>query len=166
MSHDFAERYVRRILEQIPPRSLGLEIGSLDIGAFNGGESTAMTYDFPVHRIDLVPGPNVDEVGDASEMEINERFDVVIIMEVFEHTPFWRQIIENSHRALKSGGYLIATMATDPRRPHSAYDPIEPPDDEWYENIRPQDLAYALDIYEAFSLDRYRGDLRCWARKD
>jgi hypothetical protein len=142
-----------------------LEIGSLDI---NGSvrpifQSTKRSY----IGVDMQEGPGVDIVADASTFSIGLQFDVIVCAEVFEHTPVWREIIENSFAHLKNGGLFSATMAGVGRSPHSAID--ENPIREWehYANITEEELAAALvGIGFTVSTVNTQGlDLRCWAIK-
>ena len=113
--------------------------------------------------IDIEDGPGVDEVADGASY-VSEPVQIVLCAEVFEHTPDWRRIIDNSFRLLRPGGFLIATMA-GPNRPKHSADGSGLRPGEYYENIRPQDLAGALDPFRHYSIDRIEDDLRCWARR-
>jgi SAM-dependent methyltransferase len=100
--------------------------------------------------LDLVDGPGVDIVADATQWHPgwppDEGFDVVVCCEVFEHTPDWRKIIRTAFEALRPGGRFIATMAGPGRPQHSgrrAALAIDP--DEYYENVVPVCLLDAVE---------------------
>lgn len=142
-----------------------LEIGSLDI---NGSvrpifQTTKRSY----IGIDMQEGPGVDIVADASTFSIGLKFDIVVCAEVFEHTPVWREIIQNAFNHLKDGGLFTATMAGVGRSPHSAID--ENPIREWehYANITEEELGTALvEIgFKDVVVNTLGLDLRCWAVK-
>lgn len=62
--------------------------------------------------IDLAPGPGVDRVMDANDLvEVfgEGAFDIVLALEMMEHTPDWRRSLSNLKRACRAGGMIIAT---------------------------------------------------------
>jgi len=93
-----------------------LEIGSLDV---NGSVRPLFAGASDYIGIDLTSGRGVDLVGDAEEFDGRGEFDVVVCCEVLEHTRKPEGIIQSARRALKGGGWLILTCASDGRDPHS-----------------------------------------------
>lgn len=141
-----------------------LEFGSLDI---NG---TIRSIFEPVTSlyigVDLQEGPGVDVVCGAHEFDSKEVFDVVISCEVFEHTPVWRDIIDNAHRLLRPEGLFIATMAGEGREPHSAIDGNLPRDWEYYDNVGYWELRrHLVNTFSKSDIDILGTDLRCCAIK-
>lgn len=135
-----------------------LEFGSLDI---NGSvRSIFQPYVFTYVGVDAQSGHGVDVVADAATFDTDQRFDVVVCTEVFEHTPVWREIISNSHRLLRDGGLFVATMAGEGRHPHSAID--ENPIREWeyYDNVGAWELGRAMKIFSTSSVDVLGWDIR------
>jgi SAM-dependent methyltransferase len=123
-----------------------LDIGGRDVGGPWGGSPRAL---FPnaaaYHVLDLEAGPDVDIVADAATWQPNgRRYDVVVSMECFEHTPRWPAILRAAYAALKPGGRLIATMAAPGRPPHGAHGAAALGPGEHYANIRPAALRAAL----------------------
>jgi len=62
--------------------------------------------------IDLIEGPGVDKVLDADDMvrEFGEgSFDVVVAMEIMEHTRDWRRTMSNIKRVCRPGGIIVLT---------------------------------------------------------
>lgn len=142
-----------------------LEFGSRDV---NGSPRQLFTSNVTYVGVDIEDGPGVDIEADAADVEVHDpahpdtldNFDVVICMEVAEHTPRWKDIIVNAQRHMKKGGLFIFTAACDPRLPHSAVDghnmtPNEytnNPEEcdashgnpEFYQNIDPEELAMLL----------------------
>lgn len=140
-----------------------LEIGSLDIN----GSIRPIFHPFAEKYIgiDMQEGPGVDIVVDAAKFVHFEYYDVIICAEVFEHTPYWKQIIQNSYNNLIDGGIFIATMAGEGRYPHSAID--ENPIREWehYSNIGWWELEQALKPFKTKDVSVLGTDTRCWAVK-
>lgn len=88
-------------------------------------------------------GPEVDEVADGAEFTPDWPVDIVLCTEVFEHTPNWRDIVDNIHRILIPGGMTVLTMAGPGRAPHGVHadDPIQP---GYYRNVSADELKEAL----------------------
>lgn len=137
---NFVTRFATRA-----PISL-IEIGSLDV---NG----RIRHLFPNARytgLDIIGGPGVDIVADASKWSPPETVDMVICCEVFEHTSLWRHIIRNAIRWLRPpvgstpGGQLVATCATKRRKPHGAHGgPLRP--GEYYANVQEAEISALFD---------------------
>src|SRR4051794_35451978 len=116
--HDEAFEYVRQQAEGRQFATV-VEFGSHDV---NGSIRDLFNCDF-YHGIDLVAGPGVDEVADASDWESPwQDIDCVVCCEVLEHTLKVEQIINSAFQILAQDGIFIVTCATDPREPHSAID--------------------------------------------
>ena len=140
-----------------------LEIGSLDI---NGSvRHIFKPFAEKYIGIDVQEGPGVDIVASATDYLSPEYFDVVVCAEVFEHTPEWKKIINNSYVNLMDGGIFIATMAGEGRHPHSAID--EYPIREWehYSNIGWWELNQALKAFKTKEVNVLNTDTRCSAVK-
>lgn len=141
-----------------------LEFGSLDI---NGSIRSIFE---PVSSlyvgVDLQEGPGVDVLCGAHEFDSKEVFDVVVSCEVFEHTPLWKDIIDNAHRLLRPEGLFIATMAGEGRDPHSAVDGGPVLDWEYYGNVDFGELKRHLsNTFSGHEVDVLGPDLRCCAIK-
>lgn len=118
-----------------------VEFGSRDV---NGSPRLFFKRAASYTGVDIADGPGVDIVADAATWEPDKLYDLAICMEVFEHTPDWRGIVDTASKALKQGGLFVVTAASDPREPHSAVDGFGLRDDEYYGNVDPEDLAVAL----------------------
>jgi hypothetical protein len=148
-----------------------VELGSREVagGTVRGLFSEALSY----VGLDLVDGPAVDVVADARTWRPpagEAPPDLVLCLEVLEHTPHGRAILANAHALLPCGGRLVVTAAAPPRAPHSAADggPLRP--GEYYRNVEPAVLADWLASCgpcapEAFEYHPQRGDVYASARK-
>ena len=137
-----------------------LEIGSLDI---NGSVRPLFVDAAHYHGLDLVAGPGVDEVADASAWTPDRRYDVVACAEVLEHAPPWRAILDVMWSAVAPGGLLLMSCATDPRPPHSAVDGQDVRPGEHYENVSPAAVRAVMATWTTTERDievaAGRGDL-------
>lgn len=131
--------FVRHTVSGLYPETV-VEFGARDI---NGSPR----YLFPYSKyvgLDLEPGQGVDVIADATTWTADREYDMVLCLEVLEHTPTWQELVGAAHRALRAGGILVLTAATDPREPHSAIDGAALRPGEWYENIDPELLNVTL----------------------
>lgn len=168
--HPEAHAYVQdkvNLLKALMPDGVDLvaELGSHDWN----GTIRSLFDDWALNYIglDIVEGPGVDIVGDASTHEFLARPDVIICTELLEHTPMAASIVHNVAHNLRTGGIFIATMAGPGRNPHAADGSGEPRPGEWYSNISPGSLELWLRDAEFSWWDvnfiPIPGDTRCWA---
>lgn len=147
--HEQAFEWVRR-------HATTAAVSVLDIGGRDINGSPRHLYPNAARYVvlDNQPDRGVDIVADAATWTPDQRYEVVLCLEVFEHTPAWPDILHTAYRALVPGGILVLTMAGPGRPEHSAVDggPALHPG-EHYANIEPADLTIALhtagyrDIY-------------------
>lgn len=154
--HAECRSFVEATLADHPPRTSCIEIGARII---NGGVRDLLPQDCTYTGIDIADGPGVDVVADAATWKPERKVDLVLCLEVAEHTDQWQNILSNARTWLKRKGLLVVTAACDPRAPHSASDggPIRP--GEWYANIDPAELCDLLDGCDVV-VDREAGDVR------
>ena len=124
------ERLPVQLREDLGPSHRALEIihaladkpGSqprfLELGG-RGERSEKIRHTIPKNyaysAIDIEPGPNVDVVGDIhklSQLFPQEHFDVIFSHSVLEHLVAPWQVIVESNKVLKVGGYFIAYVPT------------------------------------------------------
>lgn len=92
-----------------------LEVGSYDV---NGIISDLVPVEI---RTDMRPGPNVDFVCKAEDLPKHfpaEHFDAVVSAETFEHIEDWRGALQGMWDVLRTGGWLVMTMASTQKRRH------------------------------------------------
>jgi SAM-dependent methyltransferase len=162
--HDAALAFYTRQLADLDPLDV-VEFGSCNM---NGSARDAYPQAKSWLGIDIQPGPGVDIVADAATWDTDQRFDVCICAEAFEHTPAWRDIIATAHRVLRDGGLFLASCATNRRPPHSAVDGGALRAGEYYANVSWLDLSFAMRGWsdgEVVEADGYFGqdDLYVWA---
>lgn len=112
MCHESVLDFVR---QNISPADVAgrevLEVGSFDV---NGSPRGIVEPMGPARYIgvDLAPGPGVDEVCDASTLELlfgANSFDVVLSTEMLEHALDWRGAVWAMKSVLRPGGLLLLT---------------------------------------------------------
>jgi hypothetical protein len=111
-----------------------LEIGGMNV---NGSVRQYVRHE-TWHTVDIVDGPDVDEVADAGEWRPQVSYDLVLCLEVFEHAWNWPSMVQTMFLACGMNGLVVATCATDPREPHDAYGAAGPPPlGQYYRNVNP-----------------------------
>ena len=150
-----------------------LDIGSLDIN----GNNRYLFEDYKYIGLDIGPGKNVDVVSKGHEYNTEERFDIIISTECFEHDKFYDKTIRNAIRLLKPGGLLLFSCATTGRHPHGIAEhcPESSPHshvefDNYYKNVTEADVRETVNVaYEfsqyAFSTNPVSCDLYFWGIK-
>lgn len=118
MSHPQQLGFLKQVIS-ILPNDVSvriLDLGSLDI---NGGIRPFLPRNFEYLGVDLEIGPNVDLACEAQLLDLkSEQFDLVISSELFEHTPFWKEIFAQMCRLTKPGGIVAFTCAGVGRPEH------------------------------------------------
>lgn len=161
--HVEAAAFVALTAGRLGPFESVLELGGLNI---NG---SVRPY-FPGARyvsVDIVPGPGVDVVADATTYRPTERYDAVVCCEVLEHVEGGDRFLATAWEALHPGGLLIFTAACPPRVPHSAVDGGPLRQGEYYRNVDPSLLATWLAGWKDAEIETHedRGDIYAVARK-
>lgn len=157
--HPAALSFVADMAQAHDLRGDVLELGGRNV---NGGVRTLIPHGVWV-SVDAVDGRDVDIVADAADLDLPDRFDVVVCTEVLEHTPRAHEIIATAHRHLKPGGQFVATMAGPGREPHGCLGGAV--GDEFYRNVDPADLELWLQLagFKVHKVDQFESDVRCWA---
>lgn len=162
--HPEAMAYVARTVQRfMPPPATILDVGGRDINGSPRLLFPGSTY----LVIDLEDGPGVDVVGDASRWRPEAPVDLVLNVEVLEHAPDPRTLLDAAWECLVPGGRLVVTCATDPRAPHSGHDGGPPWPGEHYANIAPEELKAWLAPWDEIEMEVHpdRGDLYATAMR-
>lgn len=160
--HEAAWNFIARAARDITARRLRIvELGSREVNGsvrpiFAGHDYTG---------VDIAPGPGVDVVADGATYGDDDAYDLAICCETLEHASDPAAIVANMRRIVRSGGLLLITAATDPRRPHSAVDGALLRDNEPYANVQPASLHDWLHEcpYVNVEIERGHGDIRAIA---
>jgi hypothetical protein len=120
--------------------------------------------------LDLVPGPGVDIVADATTWQpaAGESWDLVVSTELLEHVERWPDVLLSAACALDIGGSFFVTCASIGRRPHGARGGYDPEPGEHYANISPDKLRYFMRMHFRDVNVTYNpipGDLYTWGLK-
>ncbi|MEU0467299.1 methyltransferase domain-containing protein [Amycolatopsis sp. NPDC006131] len=141
-----------------------LDLGGADIN----GTARHLLPNATWTGLDIQPGPGVDIVADATTWQPDRVFDVVVCTELLEHVQNWRAVLATAHAALRAGGVLVLTCASNGRRPHGARGDMDPAPGEWYGNVDWEDigdeLAHLFTEYQVV-FNPNPGDCYAWGRK-
>lgn len=159
MAHDQQQQYLKKVIGVVPsdtPFKM-CDLGSLDI---NGGVRALIPGNFQYIGVDLEIGPNVDIARPAQLLDLaSEQFDFLISSELFEHTPYWKEIFAQMCRLTKPGGIVAFTCAGAGRAEHGTTRSdkgLASPftvsrGEEYYGNVSRKDASKAVALKYWFS---------------
>jgi SAM-dependent methyltransferase len=157
--------YVARTAQRFMPVDSVIDAGGRNINGSPRLLFPGSTY----LVIDLEDGPGVDVVADARHWRPESPVELVLSLEVLEHTPDHEPLLRAAWDYLMPGGRLIVTCATDPRAAHSGHDGGPLHRGEYYANVDDVALKNSLDVIGFVDLEleihRDRGDLYATAVK-
>ena len=93
MAHPQQQNFCLKVKERFPnyfKNTKIFDVGSMDI---NGTNHFLFEGDYKYIGVDLIEGKNVDFVCRGHEYDTQDRFDVSISTECFEHDEFWKESI-------------------------------------------------------------------------
>ena len=165
--HDEAMQYASRQVRERQLNRVGVHV--LDLGGRDVNGTTRPLFPGADRyvSVDIAEGRGVDIVCDAAELDLRDRFDVVMSTELLEHTDRGAEIVATAFKHLKPGGHFVATMAGPGRKPHSADGSPGMPDHEFYRNVDRELLDEWLVAagFERREIDETHMDMRCVARR-
>lgn len=137
---------------------------------FGGQNVNGSVHDLlPAAAFTTLDLEGADITADARTWRSEERWDLAIATELFEHVEDWQAILTTMalHLDRTGPGVLIATCASTGRRPHGATGALDPAPGEWYRNVSPTELE--VELARLFIERRVRysdvwGDAYMWAR--
>ena len=160
-------QYLEEVRRDFPSFFSGarvLDVGSLDV---NGSNRWAF-HDCLHTGIDLIPGPNVDEVESAIQHAKTHQgfYDVVLCTEVLEHDENAHETMHALLSMLRSYGLLIITCAGPDRPEHGTHrcNPTDSPATlDHYQNLSQLDFmeAYGNGEMLTFKFQYARGEMDC-----
>lgn len=121
----------------------GLDLG----GQFVNGSCRELFTKTEWTGLDIVEGPGIDIVTDATVWIPERTWDVVLCTEVLEHVLDWPSIVRVAAEALREGGHLFLTCASTDRPAHGANGDPAPLEGEHYGNVGPVELENELKKY-------------------
>lgn len=148
------------------------EAGSLNI---NGTARDFFSNTKEYLGCDLGEGPDVDVVGLAHELNLNnESFDVSISCECFEHNRYWSETFQKMYDVLRPNGLILITCATEGRAEHGTHNSdtgSSPFTLDYYRNITVQDFEDNFQISVMFKefefeINHNSHDLYFWGIKN
>lgn len=140
---------VGRLLARLPQIKRVVEFGSRDI---NGNIRDLLPPDAEYIGVDQAAGPNVDMVAEASGYSPPWHPDLVLCLNMLEHTPIAPIIINNAWRILAVGGSLILSWPDETWPPHSAIDGGALREGEFYHNTTAPELLEMLERFQTHTL--------------
>lgn len=148
--HDAARAYVASVLA-------GSHWGHvIDVGGRNVNGTVTDLFTLGRYEcVDLHPGPGVTTVADCRTWQPEEPADLVLLLEVLEHTDDPKGVLAACMSYLAPGGRLVVTAAGPGRAVHSGVDggPALYAG-EHYANVEEADLARWLDGLDQVQLAR------------
>lgn len=160
MAHEAQKKFVEYVKEQVPCffyKVRVLDIGSRDVNGNNKIHFPCSDYT----GVDVSPGKNVDIVCFGHEFNSEEKFDVTISTECFEHDKYWYKTLENMYNLTKPGGLLMFSCATTGRPEHGTKRTCKDEDwcqDEWedyYLNLTESDIRCVFNVDKQFSVSQF-----------
>lgn len=159
MAHLEQQSFLDNLRNKFPERFENcsvLDIGSLDIN----GNNRFLFKNYKYIGVDVGPGRNVDVISKGHEYKSDEKYDIVISTECFEHDMFYPETIKNCVELTKIGGLFTFTCASTGRPEHGTRKskPQDAPliinELEWgdyYKNLTENDIRGVLDVDKIFS---------------
>jgi SAM-dependent methyltransferase len=159
MAHPAQQRFFLRVKEQFSNRFSNcrvLDMGSLDIN----GNNRFLFDNYTYIGVDIGEGKNVDVISKGHEYKSNEKFDIVISSECFEHDMYYRETLLNCYDLTKSGGLFTFTCASEGRPEHGTRRTSESDAPflmdyemwgDYYKNLTEKDIREIFNCDEYFS---------------
>lgn len=142
------------------PTARVIEVGSANV---NGSVRDVFRHSEWI-GVDLHAGPGVDIVADWTRMDFpfDEEFDLAVSTEMLEHCELAATAVDRMVRSVRTGGHVVITCATDPRKPHGCDG--GPVGDEFYMNVPPEMLEHPQLVPVLSEVNREIGDLYLLAK--
>lgn len=116
--HDAVMQFLERMKARRPDAFSG-RVRVLECGAYDINGSPRELFDASEYvGLDWRTGPGVDVVGLVHNVKFDHPFDTVVSTEMLEHDPYWQASLSAMIGALRPGGTLLLTWASDARPAH------------------------------------------------
>jgi len=161
MAHVEQLAFVKILSQQIYEHSDFLDI--LEIGSYDVNGSIRQFFKNSNYTgVDLIEGKGVDFIGDGHILDYpDEKFDMTISCESFEHNPYWKETFLNMIRMTKKGGLVVFTCATTDRAEHGTTrtSSIDSPGTiqmnwDYYKNLEKSDFTTEVPNFNSY-FNRY-----------
>jgi SAM-dependent methyltransferase len=157
MAHLEQLKFIEFSIEELKKKKDFNNLSILDVGSFDVSGSSIRNF-FVKNKylgVDLINGPNVDIVLDGSELhKLNQKFDIVVSCECFEHAKNWKKIFLSMYEVCKDDGYVIFTCASRGRVEHGTLRTINSDSPgtsgTYYKNIFKSEFIKSFDLKNLF----------------
>ena len=157
MSHLEQLKFIEFSIDELKKKKDFNNLSVLDVGSFDVSGSSIRNF-FVKNKylgVDLINGPNVDIVLDGSELhKLNQKFDIVVSCECFEHAKNWKKIFLSMYEVCKDDGYVIFTCASRGRVEHGTLRTINSDSPgtsgTYYKNIFKSEFIKSFDLKNMF----------------
>ena len=156
MSHFEQKKFIEFALNELKKKKDFDNLSVLDVGSYDvGGSIRDLFVKNNYLGVDLIQGPNVDVVLNGSELEkLNQKFDIVISCECFEHAKNWKKIFLSMYNTCKEDGYVIFTCASRGRVEHGTLRTTNSDSPgtrgTYYKNIFKNEFIKSFDLKKLF----------------
>ena len=165
--HPAARDAVARAVAALQLHAEPLPLTILDVGGRDvNGHVRDLFPEALWTALDALAGPGVGILADITTWAPVRTWDVVISTETLEHVDGWPAAVATMAKALRPGGAMILTAATDPRLPHSGFDGGAVHPGEFYGNVDAGELRRVLvELGVTVEVDvSCEGDVYAWGR--
>lgn len=119
-----------------------LEVGSYDV---NGSVRDYFENYAAYIGVDWRPGPGVDVVCFAHEIDFPDKFDTIISASMLEHDRYWHKSIRNMIKHMKDDGILLLSWGAAFNHPHE----LETADDGHFHSLP---AGYVIDLLNGLKM--------------
>ncbi len=159
MSHPEQQHFIKVCLEKILKFKEKSYLNILEVGSYKlDNQNNLIENLLKDHKYlgtDVVEGPGVDLVMNGEDIDnLNQKFDIIISGECFEHASNWQKIFSSMIRNILDDGFIILTIASKGRIEHGTFrsGAYNSPgtSDNYYLNLNIKDFKKNFKINEIF----------------
>ena len=166
MAHKEQLQFLTELRNIVSSKRKLSDINILEIGSYEVNASIRDIFKGTKYLgIDLLAGPGVELVVNGEDIrKLNNKFDIVISSECFEHAINWKKIFFSMIDCVKDDGFIIMTCASTGRIEHGTtrsdyyHTAIHKTEiksspgnnDDYYKNLTKKDFLKNFDISKIF----------------
>jgi SAM-dependent methyltransferase len=154
MSHPQQQNFCRLVYKNF---FRGKKISILEIGSYNVNGTIRDIFSSQEYvGVDVKKGPCVDIVYDGLNLDIQNKFDLSISCECFEHNPYYLENFKKMIEQTKNDGVVVFTCASIFRKEHGTTrtTPADSPGSmekwDYYKNLFKKDFEKKIDMTKIF----------------